>query len=268
MNRNRHTLWPLVATAALTLILLPREARADAAADFLNCLKVCNQSTPSCSPARIGCTVRCFDAFLPLPRQPTKMLLSPASAVDPPPDTTPPTCTVPFPPTPSSMTVNVQDTGGGLQIILVVQNVNTNVVPPNFPVGTKDPVPVTAKKNDLSASARFQLAVFDVCLNFSQCDPVMTGVLRSAGKPVAESYPGLPREEGVVTIFNGSPGFSNLDIIVNGLRFKLTGLEDGAERSLDISSAMLPGSFNVVTLKGLGKPGSSAGVLIWDGGGQ
>lgn len=267
MNRTRHTLWPVVLTAALILVTLPQEARAGRVTDLFNCLKDCNQTTSPCTLARILCNGDCIDAFL-RPLQSTKPLSLPDSAAVSPLDITPPTCVVPFPPTALAMTVNVQDIGSGLQTLLVAEAVNANVVLSGFTAGTQSPVSVTANKIDSSTGARFQLAAIDVCGNVAQCDPVMTGVLRSAGKPVAESYPGLPREEGVVTIFNGSPGFSNLDIIVNGLRFKLTGLEDGAERSLDISSAMLPGSFNVVTLKGLGKPGSSAGVLIWDGGGQ
>ncbi|HSF44230.1 MAG TPA: hypothetical protein VLT87_30865, partial [Thermoanaerobaculia bacterium] len=66
----------------------------------------------------------------------------------------------------------------------------------------------------------------------------------------------------------GSPGLSNLTINVNGVRFKVTGLKDGVEQTVDISSAMHAGDNNVVNLEGRGKKGSWAEVIIWDGGGS
>jgi hypothetical protein len=266
VNSTRKTLWSAMAIATLLVTVLPTEAHAqNRVSKLIQCLETCEQNTPPCSAARFICIADCIDAFL-RPLQPTEPLMPPASATVPPLDTTPPTCPATPGPSPSSMLINVRDTGSGLATIFVAEAINANVAIPGFTSGTTNTVQVTVTKIDPNLRARAQFAAIDACGNVSPCDPVMTGVLRSTGKPVSESYTELPSEEDVVTILNGSPGFSNLDVIVNGRKFKVTGMKDGQERDLDISSAVLPGNQNIVTLKGHGKPGSSAAVLIWDGG--
>ena len=45
----------------------------------------------------------------------------------------------------------------------------------------------------------------------------------------------------------------------------MTGLKAGERRTIDIGSAMTAGSANTVQLYGVGKSGSSATMVLWDG---
>jgi hypothetical protein len=93
----------------------------------------------------------------------------------------------------------------------------------------------------------------------------VTAAVRVTGAPVSNSYGNLAESEDMVRIDNGNPGLKNLDLVVNSQRFKIVGLKDGESRIVNISSAMLEGDHNIVTLTSYGKPGTSAAVLIWDG---
>lgn len=180
-------------------------------------------------------------------------------------DTTPPTCPLtvnPGPPTQVSVTVS--DADSGLAEILVTISENADTVVPPFTVGTTDPVVVTATKIDQSQRARVEMRVTDVAGNVAICDPILTLVVRDGNTTALDTHNDVPRAEDKVTITNGAPGLKNLEINVNGQKFKVTGLADGEERTLDISSAMHDGD-NSVSLKGHGPKGSSAQVMIWDG---
>jgi hypothetical protein len=132
-----------------------------------------------------------------------------------------------------------------------------------FQPGTHDTVVVVATKIDTAARARVELRVCDTreCLI---CDPVISLVVREKGKPVWEAIAQLPQEESQLTIYNGSPGLKTLQVTANGQSFTVAALEDGEERTLDVSDAMLPGKQNVLTLAATGKPGGSATVMIHD----
>lgn len=166
--------------------------------------------------------------------------------------------------TPTAIAVRVQDSSG-LAGVLVTTAENADVSVPIITEGTTDSVLIQATKIDSTQRAQVALAAVDVCGQVTQCDPVMTSVIRSTGKPVTDTYANLPEEEGIITIFNNTPGLRVLDIIVNGELFKIKHLADGEERTIDVSSAMHPGGANIITLKSQGKPEASAGVLIWDG---
>lgn len=96
---------------------------------------------------------------------------------------------------------------------------------------------------------------------------MITLQIREAGKPISQILTDIPQVESVVTVINGAPGLTNLFIDVNGARFSTGRLADNEEKSLDILSAMME-SDNTITLKGWGKPGASATIMIWDGGGM
>jgi hypothetical protein len=134
-----------------------------------------------------------------------------------------------------------------------------------FGNGTTDEVIFTGTKIDLNQAARVQFRASDLAGNSVLCDPVMTQLVRTAGKPIRETYTGIPQEESFITISNGSPGLNNLEVVVNGRRFQVRGLSDGQEVTLDVSPAMIPGDKNIVSLKATGKPGGSALILIRDG---
>jgi len=180
------------------------------------------------------------------------------------PDTNSPTCEIvavrngP----PKQIDIRVQDTEAGLSTIVVSAQENSTVLVPSFPLGTVDPVTVTATKIDQSQGARVELQATDLFGNLTICDPLLVDVPRDTGRPASETYKGLKAEESAVTIDNSSPGLRKLEVEVNGETFRVTGLADGEHRLLDVSSAMLPGSSNVVTLRGYGKPGSRAAVMI------
>ncbi|HYO16406.1 MAG TPA: hypothetical protein VE685_24675 [Thermoanaerobaculia bacterium] len=168
---------------------------------------------------------------------------------------------------PAQAVTTFQDTGSGLVSLVVTLSQNADTVVPPFIPGTTEPVTVTSTKIDQTQRARIEIRATDGAGNVAICDPIHLIVVRDSGKPVQEINTDVPRIEDKVTIRNGTPGLSNLDILVNGVRFKVTGLKSGQETTVDISSAMHDGN-NTVNLEGRGKKGSWAEVIIWDGGGN
>ncbi|HEV2851654.1 MAG TPA: hypothetical protein VHC97_02510 [Thermoanaerobaculia bacterium] len=157
-----------------------------------------------------------------------------------------------------------QDTGSGLSKITVTRADNADVPIPPFSPGIIEPVIVTATKIDPNQRSRVDLEVLDEAGNVTRCDPVITLVTRDRGKPTSETINAVPQEENKITLYNGTPGLGNLLINVNGRRFRTTDLGNGEERTIDVSSAMLPGSRNTIILTAQGKPGGSATVVIHD----
>lgn len=169
--------------------------------------------------------------------------------------------------TPTHIVVEAQD-GDGLAVISVLDSQNAQTIVPSFSPGTTESVLIRSTKIDPSFGSRVSLLVIDSgcpCAAARICDPLLTTVLRATGRPVSESYSGLPQEEDTVTIVNGRPGLNHLDIYVNGIRFRVNDLGAEEERTIDVSAAMLSGDVNMITLKTQGKPGTSATVLLWDG---
>ena len=100
--------------------------------------------------------------------------------------------------------------------------------------------------------------------NRTTCDPLLVSVGRRAGKPEDHTFTGIPAAEHLVSVWNGSPGLTDLTVEVNGHRYHLTGLESGELRELDVTGVMEPGDGNVVTLTAHGRPGGEATVLLHD----
>jgi len=182
-------------------------------------------------------------------------------------DATKPRCPITLndPGPPARIEVTIQDTGTGIAEILVTRSENADTVVPPFTVGTNDPIILSATKIDQSLRARVEARVTDLAGNVALCDPILTLVVRDSNSPIVQTHADVPQVEDTVTVTNGAPGLKNLDIVVNGTKFKVTGLKDNEEKTIDISSALVPGENNVVTLEGRGKKGSSASVMIWDG---
>jgi hypothetical protein len=130
--------------------------------------------------------------------------------------------------------------------------------------GTTSAVVVRSTKIVQSQSSSFTLRVTDVAGNVTTCDPVLTVTLRDAGKPTGEAFSGLLQSESKVTILNGSPGLNRIDVTVNGVTYKLTGLKDSQNRTLNVAASMKPGSANSITITGHGNPDASAMVVISD----
>jgi hypothetical protein len=160
--------------------------------------------------------------------------------------------------------VVVQDADTGLAAINLTYTLNLNVDFDGFFVGTKNPVTVTGTAIDPTAPIALSFEAVDLAGNKTQCDPVVAGLVRDNGAPVGEVFTGLPAAESKISVANGSPGARSITLDVNGTQFRMTGLQDGETRTLDVASAMLPGSANVVSATVHGSPGSSALLMIAD----
>jgi hypothetical protein len=166
---------------------------------------------------------------------------------------------------PTQLVVTVADSSTGLQSITVTQSDNADTVVPPFAVGTTDPVTVTATKIDQTRAAHVTILVTDLAGNTVTCDPIITLVQRSASADPQKTKNLVPEAENKLLIMNGAPGLRNFEANVNGVKFKVTGLKDGENRTIDISSAMHAGDDNVVVVKGHGPQDSSAMAVLSDG---
>ena len=135
-------------------------------------------------------------------------------------------------------------------------------------MGTFDPVVVGTTKIDQTKKAHVEARVTDLAGNVALCDPILLLLIRDKNTTALQSLPDVPRAEDHVTVTNGKPGVATFEIQVNGQKFKVSGLKDGEERTIDVSSALVAGDNNKVELKVTGKPGGWANVMIWDGIGQ
>ena len=167
---------------------------------------------------------------------------------------------------PARIEVTIRDTGTGLAEIVVTKSENADTVVPPFTVGTNDPVVLTATKIDQTQRSRVEARVTDLAGNVRLCDPILLLLVRDKSDTATlTAGSDVPRAEDKVTITNGSPGLSKIEIIVNGQTFKVNSIKDGEEVTVDISSAMVDGDANKVDFKAKGKPGAFANVMIWDG---
>jgi hypothetical protein len=173
------------------------------------------------------------------------------------------TATLPGPPTTLVITTQAAF-GSGLGSIALVQGTNVLFLQDPFIPCPPMPLVVTATKLDERQSAQVMLNVTDMAGNLTTCAPVVTDVVGTGGQPIIQTFPDMLPKEDQVIIANGRPGLWSLRVVVNGRRFRATGLVDNEVRELDIASALGPGA-NTITLIGNGSPGSRASVLIWDG---
>jgi hypothetical protein len=217
-------------------------------------------------PAGVGTTtVQAVSA--PNPQNPDSLLWEVAALRVRQLDASPAQCPITLndPGPPARVESTIKDVGTGLAEIVVTRSENADTVVPPFTVGTNDPVVLSATKIDQTQKARIEARVTDLAGNVRICDPILLVVVRENGESLTDSMTDVPRIEDKVTITNGSPGVATLEVRVNGKKFKASGLKDGEEVTLDISSAMVPGDHNAVSFKVTGKPGGTANVMIWDG---
>lgn len=160
------------------------------------------------------------------------------------------------------MQLTVQDSDSGLASIEVTYTKNITVDIAGFFFGTTSPVVVTGTAIDPSAHIGLTFIATDLAGNQTTCDPIVTRVVRENGKPADQTFTGLPDFESKVTVSNGSPGLRTMDVVVNGITFKLTGLRTGEIRTIDVASAMLPGNDNVISLAGYGGGGGGSAMVM------
>ena len=163
-------------------------------------------------------------------------------------DATPPRCEVigvniAHAPTPTNLLVEVQDTGSGLNAIIVLVANNATVNIPAFSVGTTSTVQVVADKIDESKRSRVKIQAIDVAGNSSTCDPVLATLTRdSRTLPLT----GVSLRERYLTISPNGPDSSVVMANVNGTWFQFG--VDQQSVTIDLGSAMTDGSDNTVTL--------------------
>jgi hypothetical protein len=180
---------------------------------------------------------------------------------------TPPTCpTTVFSGPPAQAVTTFQDTGSGLVSIVVTLSDNADTVVPPFIPGTTEPVTVTSTKIDQTRRARIEIRATDGAGNVAICDPIHLVFARGSGQPLKDVLVDVPRQENKVTIRNGKPGLASLELRINGIKYKVTGLRRGEERTVDISR-LLTLEKNTISLLGRGPKESWAEVIVWDGGG-
>ena len=164
--------------------------------------------------------------------------------------------------TAAGIEVTVQDTGSGLQSIVVTKNVNTNTTVPAFAPGSTSPVVVTSKKINANQASQLEMRVTDVAGNVTICDPIITTV-KAGGLP--QIFTGIPDVDDTVTVTNGSPGLNTVVVVLNGKPIVISNLKAGEVRTVDVGPALKLGFANTVAVSGTGSLGSSAEVMIWDG---
>ena len=163
----------------------------------------------------------------------------------------------------STITVVVQDADSGLASISGFDLHNATAEIFGFSVGTKLPVTVVATRTNPLEWFAMSFVATDVDGNQVICDPVVADLLREGGSPDQQSWSDLPDYESKVTITNpASGGVSGATITVNGVRFQMSGLGDGESRTIDVSSAMLPGTSNTISATVHGSPGGTATIMI------
>jgi hypothetical protein len=122
----------------------------------------------------------------------------------------------------STITVVVQDADSGLASISGFDLHNATAEIFGFSFGTKDPVTVVATRTN-------PLEWF--AMSFTATDAASNGV-------------------------------NAVTLTVNGTAFRMSGLADGEERTIDVAAAMLPGSANTISATVQGPPGSTARLMI------
>ena len=93
-------------------------------------------------------------------------------------------------------------------------------------------------------------------------DPRSATLYLSARGEVKTVFNHVPKDDGYVSIKNATPGLRYARVIVNGTVFPNIVLTDGANQSLNISSALVAGSGNTVVVEGFGTAGAGAKVSL------
>ncbi|MGH2389853.1 MAG: OmpL47-type beta-barrel domain-containing protein, partial [Chloroflexota bacterium] len=159
--------------------------------------------------------------------------------------------------------ITVQDATSGIGGI-VTTTLNNAAMPTTFTAGTTSPVVLTATKINQSQAAQVGLQVTDLAGNVTNCDPVMTDLIRDSGKPSTITATHIAQGEHLLHIYNGDPGLSHLIIRVNGVKVNERDLAPNEQRTVDIGSALRPGDHNTVTVIARGRQRGQATLVIAD----
>jgi hypothetical protein len=166
---------------------------------------------------------------------------------------------------PTQLTVRVQDALSGLASVAVTTANNATLDIPTFVPGSTAPLSMVATKIDPSVSSQVAFRITDVAGNVINCDPILAQVGRDGpdGLPRRETFHHLAQADSKVTVLNGTPGLTRLQLSVNGRDFEVSGLAAGETRVIDVGSAMRRGD-NTIRVTAQGKAGGSATIMIAD----
>ena len=176
-------------------------------------------------------------------------------------------------------TMTFQDPGSGIVSLKITKNLNNNfrvtmptLAPGPWPAGTTvtfnppstQSLVVSAVRINTSVSAQLIVVGTDLFGNTVTCDPVITEVTKLRHERGIQTFTDLPFAEHIVTVENDEPGLRALDVIVNGIEFRVRNLRNRERQVLNVRSAMRPGNDNTITLIPRGRRGESATVTISD----
>jgi len=164
------------------------------------------------------------------------------------------------------LTVTVQDTGSGLNQILVTTAVNIVVTYSAYTPGTTAAVQVSGTRQVQTLSATIQLKVTDVAGNATTCDPLMVDShIGADGSPDVQTLTNVPGAEHYLLVQNDTPGLQQVSVNVDDSpAIDIGGLQDQEQLQVDLAPPMSSGTSSTVQLTASGAPGSGAGILIGD----
>ncbi|MGH2933620.1 MAG: hypothetical protein ACRDL2_03775 [Gaiellaceae bacterium] len=174
-------------------------------------------------------------------------------ATPPPPDTSPPACKLLYTTTgpPKSITVEVQDTGSGLETVVATTH-NADAPVPPFTTGTTGAITVTATKIDQSQGATLELTVTDVAGNQTVCDPIFgaavplhAAILRAGGRV---AFPGLAARQAHLLLAAKAGAHGTATVTVDGRRYAIVRLGKSERTKLDLGAALSAGRRHVVVV--------------------
>ena len=180
-------------------------------------------------------------------------------------DKTPPTCKLVSSTTQgsviTSITVAVQDSGGGLENIVYTTTNAKVTYPTPLAVGQTDPWYITATKTDLTQGASLSLTVTDSAGNHIFCDPAYGAKravhLRTVAAGHRINVAGLSSSDSKLSLFRLGRGAREAIVAVNGRRFALVNLARQRVWRLNLGAALLHHQGNVVTVSLIGSKGSA-----------
>jgi hypothetical protein len=156
----------------------------------------------------------------------------------------------------SGLQVAVQDADSGLATVTTLSTTtNASVSIPPIPANPTDPLVVTATRLNLAKPMVVAVHAVDVTGK--------TNDFRASMSPVRSGGNTIMRARGPsVMILNGDVGLQDVTLTVNGVTFQVSDLQSSETREVDISSALIKGGKNRITLTGEGPEGATADALV------
>jgi len=150
----------------------------------------------------------------------------------------------------------------------------------NYNPPTIAPVTLTATRINGSQSASITFKAKDAFGNLLSCDPTVVTVgavgplpggrrglrklLREDGRGEVTVIENVPDAEHYITVQNNTPGFRQIEILVNRRWYRLSNLTNGQMVQLDVAGGMEPGNENRIVILGRGPRNGTAVVTIAD----